>query len=136
MAQVLVLDAFLQNPDRGLQNFLLVRHGTMQQICVIDFAKADLDALTSLSFPVANSTTAAVGREMRAVHGDCRDSALEMVDRIGATPKDAFMRFVGETPEEWLTQEQRGRLDEAWSSSGFCERLDALRARLKDGTLV
>lgn len=136
LAQLNALDIFLSNPDRGTHNFLLVKDGAIQRICAIDFADADLAGLSSHRFPVANSPTVSVGNRLRGIHGPFTDSAVEMVDRIAALPKDVFTRLVNEVPDEWLTQEKRGGLNEIWSSPGFHSRVAILRASLRDGTVL
>lgn len=136
LAQLYALDLFLNNPDRGFHNFLLVRDGAIQRICAIDFASGNLADLTSERFPVADCPTLIVGKRLRAIHGAFANSAIEMVDRIMGLPSETFAGIVAEVPADWLLPEERGGLIEVWNSSGCRSRLSALRAGLVDGTLV
>ncbi|TPG18515.1 hypothetical protein EAH87_10405 [Sphingomonas koreensis] len=136
LARLFVLDVFLNNPDRGFCNFLLVRDGSVRRLCAIDFANADLSAITTDRMPVANSQTLIVGKQLRAIHGDFRSCGVEMLERIATFPADAYKRIVGQVPLDWLTAAQRKELNENWQSSGFANRLATLRKRLEDGELV
>ncbi len=136
LAQTFVLDMFLGNSDRGLNNFLLVQDGRMNQVCLIDFVASHLTDLTSDRFPVAQSATVLLRRRLLGVHDAFDASAIEMVDRIGAVPKEEFLRYVDGTPEDWLDHSQREALSEVWGSPGFHNRLATLRTRLLDGTLI
>lgn len=136
LAQLLALDLFMGNPDRGANNFLLVKDGNFIRLCAIDFADGDLAGLGGTRFPVAGTTTTDVGRRYRQIHGQFDDAAIEMVDRIAALPASAFLQIVSEVRDDWLSADLRGGLNEVWGSPGFCRRLTALRSVLEDGTLL
>lgn len=136
LAQLLAFDLFIGNPDRDAHNFLLVKDGSFQRLCAIDFADADLMGLTTERFPVASSRTVVVGKLHRAIHGAYASSGVEMLDRILALPADAFAAFVDEVPDEWLSENQRGELKNVWGSPVFETRLALLRSGIIDGGLV
>lgn len=136
LAQTFALDMFLGNLDRGLSNFLLVQDGRLFQVCLIDFVESRLMDLTSERFPVAQSSTVLLRKRLSSIHDAFDASAIEMVDRIEAVPKEVFLRYVDETPEDWLGHAQREAFSEVWGSPGFHNRLATLRARLLDGTLL
>jgi len=136
LARLRAFDFFIDNPDRSLNNFLLVRDGSFSRICAIDFAAASIDRLGSDRFPVAGDPTVAVGKLLAGIHGAFAHSAVEMVDRIAAIPPEIFKRLVHDVPDEWLSQEKKGGLDAVWGSPGFHARLASLRSKLKNGTLV
>ena len=136
LSQLYALDMLLANPDRDLRNFVLAVEGSMMRLRAIDFAAAELSHLADCQFPIAQSRTVLVGKMLRDRHGFFVDSALEMVDRIEAVPRDVIAGFVGEIPSEWLTQARREEICETWSSQPYRERIKALRAGLKDGTLL
>ena len=136
LAQLRAFDFFIGNPDRSLENFLLVRDGPFSRICAIDFAAASLDRLGADRFPVAGDPTVTVGRLLAGIHGAFANSAVAMVDRIAAFPPEIFSRLVHDVPDEWLSQDKKGGLDAVWGSPGFHARLALLRSKLKDGTLV
>lgn len=130
------LDMFLANPDRDFTNFVLVQEGSVSRLCAIDFAAADLVQLTGQQFPIAHTRTVLVGKILRDRHGFFADSALEMVDRIAAVPRQVVEGFVGEIPADWLSEPRRKEICAGWSGPSFQNRLSALRAGIKDGSLL
>jgi hypothetical protein len=136
LGSVICLDLFIHNDDRHLRNFILSADQSYRRLCAIDFADADLTALTTDRFPIAGSNTVALGRDVRAIHGSFIDGALGMLDRIEGLAPDAFHRIVDSVPGDWLNSVLKDRLNDAWGSSGFHQRLASLRAVLKSGTLV
>lgn len=136
LSGVLALDMFLHNPDRLMLNFRLSDDQSYKRLCAIDFADADLSALTTQWFPVAGSNTVGLIRAVKAIHGSFAEGALDMLDRIEGFAPAAFRRIVAGVPDEWLRSDLRDNLDGAWGSSGFSHRLSSLRSGLIDGTLV
>ena len=136
LAQVLAFDLFVGNPDRGPNNFLLVKDGGISRVCAIDFADSRLTDLITDRFPVALSTTVNIGRRYRSIHGSHQAAATEMVDQIEALPATIFSRIVSEVPHGWLSETAIGGLIEIWGSPGFKTRLASLRSVLTNGTLV
>jgi hypothetical protein len=136
LAELLAFDLFIGNSDRGLNNFLVLRDGSFPPICAVDFADGEVGNLASGRFPVATSPTVIVGKRLAAIHGSFARSAVGMVDRIAALPAHVFTRLVRDVPSDWLSADRKGDLDAVWESPGFYARLDILRSRLKDGTLV
>lgn len=136
LAQLLAFDLFVGNPDRGPHNFLLVKDGSMSQICAIDFADSRLTDLATDRFPVAQSTTVHIGRRYRSIHGSHHAAAVQMIDQIEALPATVFSRIVSEVPADWQNDIATGGLIEVWGSPGFKRRLASLRSVLTDGTLV
>lgn len=130
------VDMLLSNQDRDFTNFVMYREGSGYRVCAIDFAAAQLADLTSARFPVASSRTVLVGRILRTLHGFFEDSALEMIDRAAAVPRDVVAGFLAEIPADWANATQKEGVCDAWSGRGFGERLAALRSGLKDGTLL
>ncbi|USU06407.1 hypothetical protein NF699_07035 [Sphingomonadaceae bacterium OTU29LAMAA1] len=136
LGSVICFDLFINNDDRHLRNFILSTDQSFRRLCAIDFADADLTALTTDRFPIAGSNTVRLGRDVRAIHGSFIDGALGTLDRIEGLAPDAFHRIVDSVPGDWLDSILRDRLNDAWGSSGFQKRLASLRAILKNGTLV
>lgn len=130
------LDLFLGNPDRERTNFVLVAEGTALRLCAIDFAAARLTDLSSNHFPIAPSRTVLVGKVLRDLHGFYEDSALEMIERIGAVPAKVVESFFEEIPGDWSNESQREGICEEWSSKRVDNRLAALRAGIRNGSLL
>jgi hypothetical protein len=135
LSGVLTLDMFLHNADRHLGNFRLSDDKSHKRLCAIDFADADLSALTTQWFPIAGSRTVELIRHVKAIHGGFAEGALDMLDRIEGFAPDAFRRIVESVPDDWLRSDLRDHLDEAWGSSGFLHRLSSLRSGLINGAL-
>jgi hypothetical protein len=129
-----VLDLFLNNPDRGLNNFLLEKDGYTRKLCAIDFADARLEDISSDRFPIAGSNTIVKGRYLRSVHGFYLDAALEMIERIRAVPASEMNGILAGMPSDWMSDDQKSQFCEAWAGGLFEFRLSALRAGLEDGS--
>lgn len=129
-------DLFLNNPDRGFQNFLLLQHGINRQLCAIDFASAQLGDLAGTNFPVASTHTVFVGRFCRQKHGFYPESAFEMIRRLAAVPPQIIAGFLDGMPDDWMTSKQREGICEHWSGNGIEGRLAALRSGIADESLL
>lgn len=136
LAGLFALDLFLSNPDRDRQNFVLRSEGQRQVLCAIDFASARLDRITSREFPIASTRTIFVGKDLQRLHGRHEASAIEMVDRIAAIPVEIVERFFLGIPDSWSNAAQKEGICDAWAGRGFHDRLAALRAVIRDGTLL
>jgi hypothetical protein len=136
LAGVFSLDFVLANPDRDTQNFVLRRDGNRLNLSPIDYASARLDLLRTRQFPIAPARTTLVGKLLQKVHGRFSESAIEMVDRIAAIPASVIEGILVGIPEDWSDATQKEGLCDAWSSSQFRDRLAALRAGIRDGTLL
>lgn len=130
------VDLFLSNPDRTLQNFVFVHDGGMRQLCAIDFADVDLKDITSDRFPIVGTNTMLHGRLLRSRHGFFVESALEMIDRIEAIPRGLIEGILRGMPDDWMAGAQRNDIVDAWSDKKIAVRLSALRAGIKDGSLI
>ena len=128
------LDMFLNNDDRNLRNFVLLEDSVPNVLCAIDFADARLEDITSDRFPVATSNTVCNGKFVESVHGFSLDSALEMIERIVAIPVSAIDGIIGKMPNDWMVDDQKLQIREAWVGSRLEPRLSALRAGLEDGS--
>jgi hypothetical protein len=136
LSQLHAVDLFLHNPDRDFSNFVLEREGNSLRLCAIDFAASELSALGTCRFPIAHTRTILVGKLLRHTHGFFEESALEMVDRIAAVPATVVAGFFAEIPADWSTEAQREGICGGWQNDQMQERLAALRAGLKDGSLL
>ena len=136
LAQLLAFDMFLNNPDRSIQNFILVSDGAQRRLCAIDFAAVRLADLSGHQFPVADSVTMTIGRAVRRTHGEFPGSMIEMVDRIAAIPLDTIRALTSGMPDDWLSGHQREGLCEHWASATIRDRLSTLRAGIEDGSLL
>ncbi len=136
LAGVIAFDFFINNNDRHIRNFILSDDGSYRRLCAIDFADADLTSLTTDRFPIAGSSTFELGRSVRAIHGSFVEGALSMLDRIEGITPEVFRGIVASVPPDWLHLDLKDRLNDAWGSSGFLDRLVSLRAGLKSGSLA
>ena len=130
------MDLFLDNPDRELTNFVLQSEGQILRLCAIDFAAANLTSLSGLQFPIAQDRTVLVGKLLRHLHRFFEESAFEMIDRIAAVPAGVLAGFLAEIPADWASETQREGICGVWSSRQMRERLDALRAGIRDASLL
>jgi hypothetical protein len=130
LAMLRTFDLFIDNPDRGPDNFVLVRDGLQTNLCPIDFASARLFDCTIDRFPVAGERTNFVGQHYRRIHGDHLESAVEMLDRISAVPAATVVNFLNEMPDTWLNARQLGDIHEFWSDGRREQRLKNLRSAL------
>lgn len=128
------LDMFLNNPDRGVNNFLLEKGSPADKLCAIDFADAHLEDITSERFPVATSKTVCNGKFVESNHGFFLDSALEMIENIRVIPVSVIDGIVGGMPSEWMLDDQKRQICGAWADGRHNPRLAALRSGLEDGS--
>lgn len=136
LTQLLTYDLFINNPDRGTNNFILLDGHGSDRLCAIDFADASFDSLSATEFPVAQSKTRKLGRRSRDVHGEHLASSFEMIERIEGLPKTVFSRIVKDIRDDWMTEVAKGSLCEVWGSADFKRRLALLRTGLANGDLV
>jgi hypothetical protein len=130
------LDLFLDNPDRDIGNFVLQAEGQTLRLCAIDFAASNLFSLSGLQFPIAHGRTVPVGKLLWHLHGFFEESALEMADRIAAVPAAVVAGFFSEIPSDWSSETQREGICAGWQSDEMQKRLAALRAGIKNGSLL
>jgi len=130
LAMLRAFDLFIDNPDRGHDNFVLTRDGLQTNLCPIDFASARLFDCTTDRFPVAGERTNFVGNFHQRVHGRHLESAVEMLDRIAAVPASTVNNFLNEMPESWLSDQKRGNFYEFWSDDRKEQRLKNLHIAL------
>jgi hypothetical protein len=136
LSGLLTLDLFLANDDRDYPNFVLRQDGLRLVLCAIDFGSARLDKISTQDFAVASTRTIFVGKHLLRLHGRAEASAIEMVERIAATPTGTVESFFNGIPETWSNAAQKEGICDAWGGSLFFARLEALRAVIKDGTLL
>jgi hypothetical protein len=125
------LDMFLNNPDRGVNNFVLEQTNNLR---AIDFADAHLEDITSDRFPVATSNTVCNGKFVENFHRFFLDSALEMIENIRVIPVSVIDGIIGGMPNEWMLDDQKSQISGAWAEGRFNKRLAALRSGLEDGS--
>lgn len=129
-----VLDLFLNNPDRGTNNFILEKGGSVDGLRVIDFADGRLEDVTTNRFPVAASNTVCNGKFVESVHGFFLDSASEMIEKIRLIPVPVIEGIIGGMPNDWMADEQKLQICAAWADNRLQSRLSALRSGLEDGS--
>lgn len=128
------LDLFLNNPDRNLCNFVLEKSAIPNVLCAIDFADSHLEDITSDRFPVATCNTVCNGRFINTIHEFSLASASDMIESIRLVPTSVIDGFIKEMPNDWMANDEKKRICEAWSGSQFDSCLSALRAGLEDGS--
>lgn len=132
LSRIYVLDMFLNNPDRTVNNFLLGENLT--RLCAIDFADSRLEDITSDRFPVATSNTVRHMRLIDTVHGFSLDMALEMIENIQAIPVSVIDGIIRGMPNDWILDYQIRQIHDAWAEGKIKFRLSALRSGLNDGS--
>lgn len=130
LAMLHAFDLFLDNPDRAPDNFILQRDGGRTNLIPIDYASARLIRATADTFPVESERTISVGNLHRKLHGSHLESAMEMVERIGAIPASIVDDIFNEMPECWLSDRQRGNFDGFWTDGRKDRRIALLRRAL------
>jgi len=129
LARLWAYDLFLDNPDRLLRNFVLeARSG---RIRAIDFASARYIQSPDTKFPIAPDNTIVVGRFVRSLHGAHRESAFELLDWLGSMAAATIMGIVNAMPDDWLSEEQRGKFVQAWSEEQRRERISSVKALIE-----
>jgi len=133
LSSIYAFDLAMGNPDRSMSNFMMEIGD--RQLRAFDFADAKLEKLSADHFSIEGTNTLSVGRQLRSIHGFDLDAALEMVQRLQATPVKVFRRFLGELPGDWLAHGEGESLCESWERR-LEARLAALSAGLRDGSLL
>lgn len=136
LSRLFVLDLFLANPDRQLCNFLLIPGSGVRSLLAFDFASADLRHLEGTNFPIALSQTMFVGRHLRQLHGFDLPSAREMLDWIAAVSESFIASVLSSMPDDWLSEQEKGKISGIWSNGTVGDRVAALRSGIEDGTLL
>ena len=136
LSMLYVIDMFLNNDDRNINNFILDKGGMPITLRAIDFADGDPGDISGRSFPVAASNTVCNGRFLASVHGFHPDAASEMINRIRAVPVAAINGIFGGMPDEWIDNEWRNSICGSWADQHHFDRLSALLAGINDGTLL
>lgn len=131
LAQIWAFDIFIDNPDRNLRNFILDQDGQMVRLRAIDFASARFLMRADTNFPIASESTSIVGRIIRTRHGAHREAGIEMLDRIDAIPSGVIAGILSGMPDDWLLEDQIGRLIKAWSDDRLRERTAKARALIE-----
>ena len=130
LAMLRAYDLFIDNPDRGPDNFVLIRDGSQTNLCPIDFASARIFQCTTDGFPLERDRTIFVGNAHKLIHGPHAESAVEMLKRLAAVPAGIVNCFLAEMPEAWLSGHQRGMFNDFWSDGRKDQRLKNLHAAL------
>ena len=134
LSSLYTFDMFLNNPDRGMNNFVLEKGTAAGKLCAIDFADSHLEDITSDRFPVAASNTVCNGKFVSSNHGFFLDSALEMVENIRVIPVSVIDGIIRGMPNDWMLDDQKLQICEAWADGRLNLRLSALRSGLEDGS--
>jgi hypothetical protein len=130
LARLRALDMFIDNPDRGNDNFVLARDGLQTNLCAIDFGSARLFRCTTDAFPVESERTISVGKLHQQIHGSHLDSAVEMLEQLARIPADIVRSILNELPDSWLSESQRGTFNGFWSDGRKEQRIKNLRSAL------
>ncbi|MFO6430968.1 HipA family kinase [Erythrobacter sp. W302b] len=136
LSQVYAFDVFAGNVDRHLRNFLLIPGSPARRLLAYDFASSQLIHRASDHFPIAQTRTQLVGRQLRKLRKFDIESAIEILERIRAVPISQIASFLSSIPDEWITEDQRGQVYEQWSGDVVTERVKALISGLRDGSLL
>ncbi len=136
LSRLYVYDLFAANPDRQMANFLLVPASGSRQLLAFDFASSDLNQLATPHFSIANSQTLFVGKHLRNLQGFDPKAAIEMCDWIDAVPASVVMGFLSSMPDDWMTEDEKGKISDHWSNGAVGERLVALRRGIRDESLL
>jgi hypothetical protein len=130
LARVRAFDMFIDNPDRGSDNFVLVRDGLQTNLCPNDFGSARLFRCTTDAFPVETERTVSVGKLHQLIHGPHLASAMEMLKELERVPATLIQSFLQEMPESWLSESQRGTFSGFWTNGQKEQRIAKLRSAL------
>jgi hypothetical protein len=136
LSRLYAFDLFVANPDRQLCNFLLVPGEGVRRLLAFDFASANLAEWGGTNFPVAQAATISVGRQLRKLHQFDLKTANEMLDWIAAIPDSVIEGFLSVMPDEWLSEQGKGRISGLWSSGAVGDRLAALRNGIENESLL
>ena len=130
LSMLRTFDLFIDNADRGVDNFVLARDGSMTRLVAIDFASARLLDCNVDRFPVELDRTMLVGKFHQQTHGAYPDSAIEMLGRLAAIPASVVEALITEMPDEWMTARSKGEFNDFWSDGRREKRIANLRAAL------
>lgn len=119
LSRLYAFDLLIGNPDRQLVNYLLVNEGRGRRLLAYDFASSQLEFGSAANFEVADSKTMFVGRQLRKLRAFDLESAFELLDRVKAVPLSEVEGILRSIPQEWISDEFRGRVHEQWQK-GSC----------------
>ena len=136
LSRLFAFDLLIGNPDRQLVNYLLVNEGRARRLLAYDFASSRLEFSSAANFDVADTQTMFVGRRLRKLRAFDPESAFELLDRVKAVPLSEVESILSSVPQEWISDELRERVHEQWQKGVVRGRVEALRAGLKNGSLL
>lgn len=136
LSRLYAFDLFIGNPDRQVSNFLLTDASRAKKLIAFDFASADFRLMHETNFPIAETQTLSVGRQVRRVRKFDTDSALELIDRIAAIPITVIEGILTSMAENWMSENRKGEICEHWQKDRVQKRLAALRSGVRDESLL
>jgi len=135
---IYAFDQFVFNIDRHLKNYLYTknRDGDIT-VQAFDFSLAAMvmgwpNKIGDGLIPPGYHTTNYWNSVKSLTYNDktCRDSALQLLDKISSVNADVIERIFLEMPGQWINPLHRDALTSWWGSSGRNERVNAVKAEV------
>ena len=136
LSSIYVLDLFLYNEDRHLDNYLSVDDCGKRRLYAYDFSRALFWKWQWQYFPNDNQNTRIWGRHLRNIHGFDNDAATKTLDRLSGLATAIIEGFINEIPSDWLPSNLHTEFVDWWNSEAKNRRIEELRTGIIDGTIL
>jgi hypothetical protein len=136
ISSIYALDMFVHNDDRHLGNYLSVDDSGTRRLYAFDFSRACFWKWPWSGFPAVGDNTRKWGSFLRNSHGFDQNSAFGTLDRLSGLAPNAIEGIINQMPTDWLPVAIRAEFIGWWGSNARNARIEELRARMIDGTLL
>lgn len=140
ISRIYALDLFIHNDDRHFNNYIVVKEEASHRAYSLDYSRAWLHH----GFPpppilISPKTNTVKNKEwLKSKFGTYLDIvAMEQVlDNISRISNSGIFNIISGHPKHWLTQSQEDAIINWWIAGKAVERVDLIKAGIKDGSLL
>ncbi|MEG3147729.1 HipA family kinase [Sphingomonas sp. RT2P30] len=140
ISRIFAFDLFVHNVDRHLNNYIVREQHFGISILSFDFSRAWLcngDELPPLPMSPSENTIGAM-RFLRQQFGEfiIKDEVDAVLDNLSLIALEQISGFINESPNEWLTLDQKSWIDNWWVSGARLDRIEGIREGIENGTYL
>ena len=135
---IYVLDLFVHNEDRHINNYLFVRTRNSIGVKVYDFSRALLyhGRFPLPALPMQPRTyTVTYGRALRVAYPIVRETVRQTVRRILGVTTASLEQWIGEVPDQWVRESLRRDMLRWWDTES-AKRAVVIERGIADGSFL
>ena len=137
ISKIYALDLFINNPDRHLDNYMVVKNGASHAIFAFDYSRAWLHGgFPPAGLPAGNTVNWKNWFKANFPGYFNPGAANGILDMLSQINSAQITGIIGRHPNNWLSQPELDAIIAWWDGGGAAARVTQIRDGIADGTLT